>query len=76
MVGFTVVAVTWGFRQLEKVMGLGRILESDGTFTVGLTVVRLGGSGGMEWMMARWGFCAIWVVVLGVRCFKHLLIAS
>jgi len=29
-------------------MGLGRRLESDGTFTVGLTVVRLGGSGGMK----------------------------
>ena len=48
MVGFTVVAVTWGFGQLEKVMGLGRRLESDGTFAVGLTVVRLGGSGGMK----------------------------
>ena len=29
-------------------MGLGRKLESDGTFTVGLTVVQLGGSGGMK----------------------------
>ena len=29
-------------------MGLGRKLESDGTFAVGLTVVQLGGSGGMK----------------------------
>lgn len=48
MVGFTVVAVTWGFGQLEKVMGLGRRLVSDGTFTVGLAVVQLNGSGGMN----------------------------
>ena len=68
MVGFTVVAVEWGFGQLARVMGLGGRLESDGIFSIGHMVVQLHGSNGLD--------DGVWGILCNLGCFRCWLTAG